>query len=47
MKLPPEFHVTAGSVDEDLNPVQGHVDVRALRVPQLLANLEPDTRVDC
>jgi len=34
------------SVDEDLYAVQGHVDMRTLGVPQLLADLETDAGVD-
>ena len=41
-----QLHVAAGSVDEDLNPVQAHVNVGALGVPQLLADLDTDARVD-
>ena len=40
-----ELGVGAGPVDEDLDAVHAHVDVRAARVPQLLADLVPDAGV--
>ena len=41
-----QLGVGARAVDEDLDAVHAHVDVRAARVPQLLADLVPDARVD-
>ena len=41
-----ELHVGPGSVDEDLHPVQSHVDVTRPWVPQLLANLEAEAGVN-
>ena len=42
----PELHVAAGPVNEDLDPVEAHVDVGTLRVPKLLTDLNPDAGVN-